>query len=360
MWDDVAGQIFDAGCYDPGLYGHDVDSRWRSAEGAAAWIRQCLTQVSAAGLVAVPLPVSAAAGEQARALRGELLRGGALRALVTGLDADRDLWVLSEAAGERAGRVLLLDAAGGVARVGEVWRAFCADPADPRLAPHVVDSIDRLDDRIDLTPPDPVDPDHYPALRARLLDRPDPTPPELAPAEPLGAVTLGELVEAEMVSVRQSPPAVATGTGASMWTAKDVRLGRAPSRQGDAAARGAVTARAGDVAVLVPEGIARVCGEDVLLGPGIELLRADPAVLDPEFLAGVLRAAVDGTGGVNLYAVPVPRLAPAEQRRYAAAFVRLRALEEEWLRHRDELEQLVRAGFRGLAAGRLRPAEALR
>ncbi|MFC3965776.1 hypothetical protein [Nocardia jiangsuensis] len=356
MWDDVAGQVFDAGCYDPGLYGHDADSRWRSAEGAAAWIRQCLTQVSAAGLVAVPLPVAAVAGEQARALRGELLRGGVLRALVTGLDADRDLWVL--AAGERVDEVLLLDAAGDVGRVAKVWRAFRADPADPLPAPHVVRGIDRLADRIDLTPPTPVQQCPYPALRARLLDRPDPGLPQLAPIEPPGAVTLGELVEAEMVAVRQSPPAVAMGGDAPMWTAKDVRLGRAPSRAGDAAAPGAVTARAGDVAVLVPEGVARVCREEgVLLGPGIELLRADPSVLDPEFLAGVLRAAVEDAGGVDLYAVPVPRLTPAEQRRYAAAFVRLRALEAEWLRYRDELDQLVRAGFRGLAAGRLRPAE---
>ncbi|MBF6293691.1 hypothetical protein [Nocardia farcinica] len=363
MWHEFAEQTFEANLYDPGLYGDDGDRRWTSADGAEAWLHQCLTQVSETGLVAVPMPVSAATSRQARTLRGVSLRKGVLRALVAGLDADRHLWVLSGTDGERPDHVLLIDAAGDPTRVATAWRAFRDHPTHPDAAGYAVRVIDRLDDRVDLTPADPgtTELDRYPDLLATLAESPLETAPALAPAEPAaGVVTLGELAEAGMVSFHQSPPTVRAETGVPMWTAKDVRLGRPPSRLGDEQAPGAVPVRPGDVVAVMADRIVRVFreGEGVLLGPGIELVRADPEVLDPEFLAGVLRAAVEGSrGSIDLYEVALPRLTPADQRRYARAFARLRKLEEDWLQRRATIEALVRIGYRGLATARLRPAD---
>src|SRR5690606_1053302 len=159
-------------------------------------------------------------------------------------------------------------------------------------------------------------------------------PPVLEPVEAAaGAVTLGELAEAGMVAFHQSPPTVVAVGSAPMWTAKDVRLGREPSRQGDAAASGAGICRAGGVVVVAEDAGVRVGAADgEVQGPGVESGRVASEALDPDFLAGVLRAAIEagGSDGVDLYRVQVPRLSPAEQRAYARAFERLRKLEDGW------------------------------
>ncbi|WP_280201673.1 hypothetical protein [Nocardia cyriacigeorgica] len=362
VWHEFAAQTFDAIVYDPRHFGNDGDKRWESAEGAAAWARQCLLHAEDSGAVAVLMPRSAASSGRARALRRTLLRAGELRALVTGLDEDRDLWVLCDSDGERPQHVLLIDAAGEPARVGAAWRAFRSDPAHPEAAPFAVRIIDRLDDQVDLTPVRAVlvRADSYPGLRAEYLGRPAVEPPLLeTDSDTLGSITLGELVEAGTVGVHRSPPTVVSADGVTpMLTAKDIRLGRPPSRRGDAEVAGAVVVCAGDIAVVRRDAAVRICvNTETLLGPGIDLVRADPNTLDPEFLAGVLRAAVEDApdGDIDLNAVEIPRLPMPEQRRYATEFVRLRRLEADWQTRQGEVEQLVRLGYRGLATGLLRP-----
>lgn len=363
MWHDFAEQTFGATLYDPGHYGGDGDRRWGSAEGAEAWMLQCLGQASDSGAVVVLMPAAAIASAQARPLRSLLLRKGVLRAIVTGLAGERDLWVLGESEGARTEHVLLLDAAGDHALVVSVWEAFRSDPAHPDAARYVVRAIDRLDERVDLSPADPhsVEPGEYPALRSTLLDRPEDRPPMLEPVASAGpgAVTLGELADAGMVGFHQSPPTVVASGGTPMWTAKDVRLGRGPSRQGDGEVAGAVICRTGDVAVVVADSVVRVCGEGgALLGPGVELVRVESEALVPDFLAGVLRAAIEArAGGIDLYQVVVPRLSAADQREYARAFDRLRKLEDGWHQRRAAIEQVVRLGYLGLASARLRPVD---
>ncbi|WP_067859108.1 hypothetical protein [Nocardia shimofusensis] len=364
MWHDFAEQTFGATLYDPGHYGDDLDRRWESAEGAQAWVLQCLTQASESGSVVVLMPSAALANAQARPLRSSLLRRGVLRAIVTRLAAERDLWVLGESDGERHEHVLLLDANGDRALVSSVWEAFRSDPAHPEAARYVVRAVDRLDERVDLSPADAhtLELDHYPALWKALVDGPEDRPPvlERAESDAAGGVTLGELAEAGMVVFHQSPPTVATAGTTPMWTAKDVRLGRGPSRHGDGQAAGAVICRAGDVVVIAEDVVVRVCGEDgALLGPGIELVRVESEALVPDFLAGVLRAAIEahGSGGTDLYQVEVPRLSPSDQREYARAFDRLRKLEDGWHRRRAAIEQMVRLGYLGLATARLRPVD---
>ncbi|WP_067804320.1 hypothetical protein [Nocardia beijingensis] len=206
-----------------------------------------------------------------------------------------------------------------------------------------------------------TDRDDYATLRAALLDQPVSMPPALLPnSASHGTVLLEDLVEAEAVSVHESPLAVESVSGdLPMLSAKDVRLDRPPSRWGAADAPGAVTMRAGDVAVVIGVGAAvRVCVADgVLLGPGIHLVRGNPDTFDPRFLACVLRSAVDAADGFSfdLFQVEVPRIPLAEQRRYGAAFEQLTELESSWRRRRASIEQLVRVGIGGLAGGMLRP-----
>ncbi|MRH93008.1 hypothetical protein GFY24_37270 [Nocardia sp. SYP-A9097] len=201
----------------------------------------------------------------------------------------------------------------------------------------------------------------YVALRSTLLDQPASEPPALqSNTGEFSTVSLEELVDAGAVTLHEAPPTVVSETGETpMLSAKDVRLGRAPSRWGNVAAPGAVTVRAGDVAVVIGTDVAvRVCADaGALLGPGIHLVRSNVKALDPDFLAGVLRAAVDAADGnhVDLYQVSVPRIPPAEQRRYADVFAQLTELETAWQQQRSNMERLIRSGFRGLAQGRLRP-----
>jgi hypothetical protein len=359
---EFAERALDAALYDPRYYGNDGDRRWASTEGATAWMQYCLGQASGVGTIAVLMPGSAATNRQARPLRSVLLRNGVLRAIVSGLPGGRDQWLLREPDGGHPDYVLLVDATDDPARAAVAWRAFQLDPMHPDAAPYAVRVVDRLDERIDLAPAttsaDRVD--QYLALCTVVAEQPVGTPPLLQPnGIAHGTVSLGELAEAGAVSFHQSPPTVVVGDGAtSMLTVKDVRLGRRPSRRGDAAAPGAVIIRAGDVAVVPKESAVRHCTDDgVLLGPGIELVRVDANMIDSRFLAGVLRAAVARAvdGSVDLYEVGFPRLPLTEQGRYAIAFAELRELEQAWQRRRAELEQLVRIGFEGLATGRLRP-----
>lgn len=200
----------------------------------------------------------------------------------------------------------------------------------------------------------------YGTLRTALRAAPGWTIPALEsePGEPT-AIAIEDLVDAEVISVHEAPTMVAAADGDTpLLSAKDVRLGRAPSRWGNAAALGSVTVRTDDVAVVVgTEAAVRLCTDDgVLLGPGIRLLRvARPGTLDPRFLAGVLRAAVAEENLADLYKVEIPRIAIAEQRRYSAVFEQLDALETGCRRQLGDIEQLVRIGLRGLARGALRP-----
>ncbi|MBF6354018.1 hypothetical protein IU449_05540 [Nocardia higoensis] len=204
--------------------------------------------------------------------------------------------------------------------------------------------------------------DDYAALRSALLEEPLVTPPELiADATTRGAVAIEDLIGATALSVHQSPPTVGVGGGTvALLTAKDVRLDRPPSRWGSADTPGAVTVRAGDVAVVMgADAAVGVCSQDgVLLGPGIHLLRGHPETLDAWFLACVLRGALEAAEGrpLDLYQVRVPRIPLTEQRRRGAAFLGLVELESSWRRRRASIEGVMRAGIGGLATGTLRPA----
>ncbi|MEV6219601.1 hypothetical protein [Nocardia sp. NPDC051833] len=204
----------------------------------------------------------------------------------------------------------------------------------------------------------PTERSAYGELRALAAAFQAPDLPVLEPGEsPLPTVTLGELVEAGALTVLESPPTlVPTDGGSDMLTAKDIRLGREASKVCDAQTPGAVTAQPGDVVVAmgVPT-VARVCTLGVLVAPGVAVLQSNPNVIDPVFLAGVVRAAGDAAGKpVDLFAVNFPRLPLNGQRDVGAAVARLMDIENAWRAQRLAMERLVGAGLTGLATGTLR------
>lgn len=101
-----------------------------------------------------------------------------------------------------------------------------------------------------------------------------------------------------------------------------------------------------------------------MLGRNLQLLRPDPAALDPWFLAGFLRGTANhrqassyASTATRLDArrLQVPRLPLTEQRRYGEQFSALAAFEEA-LRTAGRLGgQLVQGMYDGLTDGTVAP-----
>ncbi|MFC8449605.1 N-6 DNA methylase [Kitasatospora sp. NPDC057223] len=340
-------------------WGHDelqYDSRWPAGqvpprgESELAWVLHCLSHTRPGGLAALLLPPTVASRRAGRRVRAELLRSGALRAVIA-LPAGAappygvplHLWVLRRPApGDDFRQVLLLDAAAGRpageggrervdwadlrATVVTAWRGFDLAagagqplPADRPGVHRVVAAIDLLDDETDLSPARHVPP-AAPAggaaalahLRGRLaellgpLAEPDAVLPGVARPEPSEApapavVTVGELVRSGALEVFSSGPGVPArpaadgAAGTPVLTDQDVVEGGTPGAVLDGAADAPVLTRAGDVLVPALGGAARVVHaggplEGAALGRQLHLLRPDQALLDPEFLAGQLRS----------------------------------------------------------------------
>src|ERR1035441_5107996 len=105
----------------------------------------------------------------------------------------------------------------------------------------------------------------------------------------------------------------------------------------------------------------------VVLGPQLYLLRVDPALLDPWFVAGCLRAPANArqasthtssSSRIDVRKLQVLQLLLAEQRHYARAFQQLAAMEEALLNVQVVGADLLRSLSNGLAAGQLKREEA--
>ncbi|HEY9392215.1 MAG TPA: hypothetical protein VIR27_20885, partial [Mycobacteriales bacterium] len=217
----------------------------------------------------------------------------------------------------------------------------------------------------------------YPAVLAALVGECGALarlPPNLvvpAARRDLPMTTLGELVRAGLITVEQASMRMVTEAGdLPVLTAWDVRVSRPPSGR-TTAQPGLVTLEPGDVVapVVAREPMARVVGESArtgagaVLGPQVFCFRVAPGRVDPDFLAGFLRAAggsgvmrvSTGSSRIDLRRAPIPLLPLAEQRVYGQAFARLAALHDA-LRETIALgDTLVRLGFTALAHGTLLP-----
>ncbi|GGO14549.1 type II restriction endonuclease subunit M [Microbispora rosea subsp. aerata] len=378
-----------------------ADPRWEyglppRVEPELAWVQHALAHLAPGGVAVLLMPPAVASRRSGRRIRSQLLRRGALRAVIAlpqgavpNVAVGLTLWVLCQPGeGGAPSHVLMVDTSGrpdDYARVAvEAWREFGAgreldDPGVSRSVP----LVDLLDEDVDLTPArylstaaDDLSPERIAHARSRFADLfatvtgmipgvGGPPPDELA------LVPLPELVRRGMLVVEQQTPARPGDEpprGMPVLTVEDVIEGRPATGAAEHAGAKPIVTRPGDVVMpqIAAAPVARVLAKgDALLGPNLSLLRPDPAVLDPDFLAGFLCASVNvrhysamsSRYRVDVRRAEVPLLPMEEQRRYGEAFRRLaefRAALCEAMALGEELAVLVADG---LTHGVVRPCE---
>ncbi|MFB9204218.1 class I SAM-dependent DNA methyltransferase [Nonomuraea spiralis] len=340
------------------------DPRWEHGlpprgEPELAWVQHCLTHVRPGGLVAVLMPPAAASRKAGRRIRANLLRAGALRAVVA--LPGSDLWLLRRPkAGERPpSEVLILDATADLTLVEPAWLAYLDDRSD-----QTVRIIDLLADEVDMTPARHQRRDDVGRAFAQARDRflaAAARPPDLQVLDqPLvqPSTTLGDLIKEGLVITSQAPPKMAADGGdVAVLMADDVLSGSAPSGL-TVMQPGLIVIRPGDV-VASYSSVRVIADGGAVLGPHLTLYRVDVRRLDPDFLAGFLRAAggrvTTGSSRFDVRRTRVPRLSLKEQKAYGEAFRALAVLEDS-LRETSTLGRtLIRLGLDGLADGHLHP-----
>ncbi|MEV8209280.1 N-6 DNA methylase [Streptomyces sp. NPDC079189] len=422
-------------------WGHDelaYDPRWEygfpaRTESELAWVQHALAHLREGGTAVLLMPPAAASRRSGRRIRADLLRRGALRAVVAlppgaapPYGIPLHLWVLRKpGAGVRPSPELLLvdtaepaepaaataaaPASGGRDRLDwqavrsavlDAWEPFeRAERTGPESDAHldrtgqdrpgvsrVVPVIELLDDDVDLAPAR-----HLPSPTAgggaaeltRVRDRLTETlrltatltPPLADLSDPARRplTTVGELARAGALQLRTG----GSGTGPGpVLTEYDVLGSTAPSgtlpatpASTDGPPEEPVLVEPGDVVVPVLGGgtVARVIDEataGAALGRNLQLLRPDPAALDPWFLAGFLRGTANNRQAssyastatrLDARRLQLPRLPLAEQQRYGAQFRALAAFEDA-LRLTGRLGgQLVQGMYDGLTDGTVTP-----
>ncbi|WP_277040508.1 N-6 DNA methylase [Actinacidiphila oryziradicis] len=403
-------------------WGHEelaYDRRWEygfpaRTESELAWVQHGLAHVRDGGTVVLLMPPAAASRRSGRRIRADLLRRGALRAVIA-LPAGvappygipLHLWVLRRPGGGSAQppapHLLLVDTAELAAPGGEKapWQTVRAAVLDAYRAfdqhgttqerpgvSRALPVIELLDDDVDLTPARHLPPPATggAAQLADVRDRLAATlrrTSELAPTATAGAAarwpstTIGELARAGALVLRAGGPgstAAGTGTGTAVLTEHDIAAGTAPTGAlppgpAEGPAEEPVLTEAGDVVVPVlgRGSAARVIDEataGAALGRNLYLLRPDPATLDPWFLAGFLRGTANNRQAssyastatrLDVRRLQLPRLPLADQRRYGERFRTLAAFEDA-LRLAGQLgEQLVQGLYDGLTDGTVQP-----
>ncbi|MFE0389107.1 N-6 DNA methylase [Streptomyces bungoensis] len=392
-------------------WGHDelaYDPRWEygfpaRTESELAWVQHALARLADGGTAVLLMPPAAASRRSGRRIRADLLRRGALRAVVAlpvgaapPYNIPLHLWVLRRPDRTPAApEVLLVDTGrfAGEGRGGpdwpavrdavlDAWRSFARAgrlaerPGSARSVP----VIELLDDDVDLAParhlPPPAHPEGaeaLPVVRERLGETlrltADLTPPPAEAAAPVRwpLTTVGELARGGALLLRTG------GNGGHarvpVLTDHDVLAGTAPSGTLSESEEEAVLTEPGDVVVPVLGGgsVARVIDgatAGAALGRNLVLLRPDPAALDPWFLAGFLRGTANHRQAssyastatrLDVRRLQLPRLPLEEQRRYGARFGALDEFERAVRRASRLGEQLVRGMYDGLTDGTVAP-----
>ncbi|MER5635970.1 N-6 DNA methylase [Kitasatospora sp. NPDC002227] len=395
----TAGAVLCQPPYNERDWGHDelqYDPRWPAGqlpprgESELAWVLHCLARTRPGGTAALLLPPTVASRRAGRRVRAELLRTGALRAVVA-LPAGAappygvplHLWVLRRPEpGDDFRQVLLLDAGSGAEggrerinwpelheTVTGDWRAFDAAarsgaplPADRPGRSRAVPAIDLLDDETDLSParhlPPPARTAGLGHLRARLTELLDglgdpatalpdlPDLPETDHPEPVPTVTVGELIRSGALELHSAGAGAPTGGsgGIRVLDGQELAAGTHPTAfLAPGADRPAVLARPGDVLVHALGGATartvRAGGpyDGIALGRQLHLLRPDPEAVDPDYLAGQLRSTAvtrraashaSTTTRLDLRRAELPRLPLQAQRDLGAGFARIAAFDE--------------------------------
>ncbi|MCX4847541.1 N-6 DNA methylase [Streptomyces sp. NBC_00893] len=404
-------------------WGHDelaYDPRWEygfpaRTESELAWVQHALAHLREGGTAVLLMPPAAASRRSGRRIRADLLRRGALRAVIA-LPAGAappygiplHLWVLRKPGSgtHPAPELLLVDtaepaepASGGQASatggrdrldwqavhraVLDAWQSFegSAPAGDRPGVGRAVPVIELLDDDVDLAParhlPPPAaagGPGELIRVRERLAETLGRTgaltPPAVTLSDPAHwpLTTVGELARAGALQLRTG----GSGTGPGpVLTEHDVLGSTAPSGSlpTDGPFEEPVLVEPGDVVVPVLGGgsAARVVDDataGAALGRNLQLLRPDPAALDPWFLAGFLRGTANNRQAssyastatrLDARRLQLPRLPLAEQQRYGERFRALAEFEDA-LRLAGRLGgQLVQGMYDGLTDGTVAP-----
>nr|WP_205860938.1 N-6 DNA methylase [Planosporangium flavigriseum] len=377
---DVVVANFPFGIHD---WGHDqlaYDPRWTyglppRTEPELAWVQHALAHLSPGGTAVVLMPPAAALRPAGRRIRAELVRRGALRAVIalpaglmppTGIGLH--IWVLTQPDPQQppAGRLLFADTTASETStladvVGNAWRVYLSGKDGEASGIHrSISAIDVLNDQVDLTP-------------QRYL----PQAGTLA-ADPAQTIVRISDFDRLIDEVRRGLPRVQKGTTAALSTAPQASLAdliragsmsvqRTVSRThaNRAMASGAVpassdlpsgsvtgtTTRAGDddpvprvrandilIPVMGREIVARVATPEQIgteLEPNVQLVRVDPVRFDPWFVAGVLSysdnlrvagrtsSSTNGTLRIDIKRLTIPVLPLDQQQTYGQAFRRL-------------------------------------
>ncbi|WP_433300966.1 N-6 DNA methylase [Actinoplanes sp. CA-030573] len=376
-------------------WGHEelgYDRRWEfgvppRTEPELAWVQHSLAHLEPGGRAVLLMPPSAASRRAGRRIRAELLRRGAIQAIIAlpaGAAAPHavglHLWILHR--DTAASAVLLIDAT-----------ALDVNDSNAKLVEAVetgaglaqaVPLIDLLDEEVDLTPsrhaPAPASgpnsaitvqesQERLAELVGSVRDLMPCLSPATDPAGPLPAVAVGDLIRAGNLQLLGPVRAASADTGPipdyPVLTSDDVLYGRPASGQMDRRIAPAIPLRPGDVVVpvLAPHLTARIIGDEpAMLGRGLHLLRCDPDTLDPWFLAGHLRTSANErqAGGssatlrFDVRRAQVPRIPLAEQVQHGAVFRALQQFDDTVRATAALSAALIRHAADGLAAGLIR------
>lgn len=355
------------------------DPRWEygmppRAEPELAWVQHALARLRPGGTAVVLLPPGVAVRRPGRRIRAELIRRGALRAVI-GLPATwaapygapPHLWILRrpDLASPAPSRLLFVDQSAPVDvaalsdtadRILEAWRAFERAPDEAVLEPGfgaALPVIELLDDLVDLSPARHVRRPETGLGRVDLLASratvqsvlvqlgallPD-LGPDPSPGLPWPTTTLGDLARTQALEIL-ADAAIAPG---------DVLVPVLGGAMGQA--------------VVVADGDPLV---GTATGRGVVALRTDRGLLDPWFVAGFLRSDAaarqavshaSSTSRMDIRKAPLPRLPLQRQRAYAAAFQRIVEFSDSLRLVADLGERFAREITNALAEGTALPAE---
>lgn len=399
------------------------DPRWAygvppRGEPELAWIEHGLSHLEPGGYAVFLLPPAVAARSSGRRVRAELVRSGAVRAVI-GLPAGSavplhiglHVWLLQRPEPGAAHRPPVLFVESGASRrdhesdrthsasrlrhrrdnvdwdglsetVLAHWSRFRGTPEAYEDTPgeaRAVSVLDLLDDVVDLTPTRHVRvaaTDQDPATTARQVVEQQQEltaaaeslvatasygawPPAGGTLRQWRTATLSDLARGGAVEMLRGIPSAsesvrenrrAESRGRLVLTRADVSAEAVASVSVDDSMPedGPILAE-GDVVVRTVPGagpmtrVASHADAGAVLGRTLVLLRPDPARLDPWFLAGFLDQADNvagaSTGSMTVHVQPgrlrVPLMSLGEQRKYGAAFRRIRALRDAARRAAD-------------------------
>lgn len=412
---DVVVANFPFGIHD---WGHDrlaYDPRWAyglppRTEPELAWVQHGLAHLAPGGTAVVLMPPAAALRPAGRRIRAELVRRGALRAVIAlpaGLmppaGIGLHIWVLTQPDPQRApaGRLLVVDATSASKDdelpelVGAAWRAYLSgDYAEAPGVHRAISAIDVLDDQVDLTPQrylpqaDQFAGDSSSIIAkisdfGRLIDEvrhalPPVRQTQLAPLGTAPQADVADLIKSGAISVQRGASrsrSTSVTTDGPVLTSADILAGRPATGRAPRAMNDDPASRVQEGDILIPligrEIVALVASPEQVgaePGPGIQLMRLDKERFDPWFVAGVIsrtsnvrvaaRTSSTGSGTlrIDVKRLTIPVLPLEQQQAYGQAFRRIAEF-------RARLDQAARAGAAlareisdALAAGILSPS----